>query len=116
MRTGATPAPVAPSRMSYASSTSRFETLYHNSVGMQQARLLAAAATEAVRVYFADGKGSKKEKPSKDSKKNDKKDDKNDNDKKDDKKGSDMENRCDPSIIVAADRLTPADLMPLRPS
>lgn len=80
----------APLRARYSTATRAFETAYQRSVTVQRAHVLAAAAVEAFRDYFADGKGSKKEKSSKDSKK-DKDDKKNEKDRKGDDNDGDKD-------------------------
>ena len=70
-----------PGRLHFSTATRAFESIYHEGVFTQQAHRLAAAAVASGRLFFADGKGSKK-----DSKAN-KDDKKSDNDRKGNEKG-----------------------------
>jgi len=72
-----------PGRLHFSTATRAFESIYHEGVVTQQAHRLAAAAVASVRLFFADGKRSKK-----DSKADKDEDDKkSDNDRKGNEKG-----------------------------
>lgn len=72
-----------PGRLHFSTATRAFESLYHEGIVKQQAHRLAAAAFTSGRLFFADGKGSKKDSKG-DKDQNDKK---SDNDDKGNEKG-----------------------------